>query len=207
MKRTVAVAAVLAGRLCLAAPLLQPPDRVESFCSEKEPRGTAIASILGSVSDRIETSVAYPGDATLRTDVKQNSGVIGALEIAAALHAVRPPQRSASRADYIDVTDVVIDNQLSGNRVAADLRDRRDAARAEELVLRASTRKTSASRDTQPVASALPRRSCAPGCRASCSTSRPVSTVQVSSTVKVRVLNRERQQQHRAGEQARAARR
>jgi hypothetical protein len=112
MKRVLAVAAlVLAG--CSSAPLLQPPDRVESFCSEKEPRGTAIASILGSVSDRIETSVAYPGDAVLRTDVKQNSGIIGHWK-SQPLYMPSTAAAISVSGNYIDVTDVVIDNQLSG---------------------------------------------------------------------------------------------
>lgn len=113
MKRFLAVAVcLLAG--CSAAPALQPPDRVESFCSEKEPRGTAIASILSSVSDRIETSVPYPGEAMLRTDVKQNSGVIGHWK-SQPLYMPSTAGALGIAGNYIDVTDVVIDNQLSGN--------------------------------------------------------------------------------------------
>ena len=114
MKRLLAVVACLLAGCSSAPPPLQPPDRVESFCSEKEPRGIAIASILSSVSDRIETSIAYPGDAMLRTDVKQNGGIIGhwksqPLYMPATAHAL------GVSGNYIDVTDVVIDNQLSGN--------------------------------------------------------------------------------------------
>jgi hypothetical protein len=113
MKRVLAVAAfLLAG--CSSAPPLVAPDRVESFCSEKEPRGTAIASILSSVSDRIETSVAYPGDAMLRTDVKQNTGVIGHWK-SQPLYMPATAQALGVSGNYIDVTDVVIDNQLSGS--------------------------------------------------------------------------------------------
>jgi hypothetical protein len=115
MKRTWAVAACLLAGCASQAPLLQPPDRVESFCSEKEPRGTAIASVLGSVSDRIETSVAYPGDATLRTDVKQNSGVIGHWK-SQPLYMPATAKALGISGNYIDVTDVVIDNQLSGEQ-------------------------------------------------------------------------------------------
>ncbi len=115
MKRTWAVAACLLAGCASKPPLLQPPDRVESFCSEKEPRGTAIASVLGSVSDRIETSVVYPGDAMLRTDVKQNSGVIGHWK-SQPLYMPSTAQALGVSGNYIDVTDVVIDNQLSGEQ-------------------------------------------------------------------------------------------
>jgi hypothetical protein len=112
MKRFWAVAAcVLAG--CSSAPPLVAPDRVDSFCSEKEPRGTAIASILSSVSDRIETSVAWPGDEVLHTDVKQNTGVIGHWK-SQPLYMPATAQALGVSGNYIDVTDVVIDNQLSG---------------------------------------------------------------------------------------------
>jgi hypothetical protein len=113
MKRIWAVAACLLAGCAAKPPLLQPPDRVESFCSEKEPRGTAIASVLGSVSDRLETSVAYPGDAMLRTDVKQNSGVIGHWKTQ-PLFMPKTAQALGVPGQYIDVTDIVIDNQLSG---------------------------------------------------------------------------------------------
>jgi hypothetical protein len=113
MKRFLAVAAACLLAACSKPPLLQPPDRVESFCSEKEPRGTAIASILGSVSDRIETSVSYPGDAVLRTDVKQNSGIIGHWK-SQPLYMPSTAKALGVSGNYIDVTDIVIDNQLSG---------------------------------------------------------------------------------------------
>jgi hypothetical protein len=114
MKRLWALAVCLLAGCSSAPPLLQPPDRVDSFCSEKEPRGTAIASILGSVSDRIETSVAYPGDASLRTDVKQNSGIIGHWK-SQPLYMPSTARALGVSGNYIDVTDVVIDNQLSGS--------------------------------------------------------------------------------------------
>jgi hypothetical protein len=114
MKRTLAVAAFLLAGCSSSAPPLNPPDRTESFCSEKEPRGTAIASILSSVSDRIETSVAYPEDATLRTNVKVNGGIIGHWK-SQPLYMPSTAQALGVSGIYIDVTDVVIDNQLSGN--------------------------------------------------------------------------------------------
>jgi hypothetical protein len=114
MKRFLAVAALVLAGCSSSPPPLQPPDHTESFCSEKEPRGTAIASILSSVSDRIETSVAYPGDASLRTDVKVNGGIIGHWK-SQPLYMPSTAQALGVSGNYIDVTDVVIDNQLSGN--------------------------------------------------------------------------------------------
>jgi hypothetical protein len=102
----------LAGCASNPPPLL-PPDRMESFCSEQPPDGATVVSILSSVSDRIEQSTAYPGDAALRLDVTQNEGIIG--------HWKSQPLYMPSTAgaldvggNYIDVTDVVIDNQLAG---------------------------------------------------------------------------------------------
>ena len=74
--------------------------------------------------------MAYPGDATLRLDVKQNSGVIAHWK-SQPLYMPFTAAALGVAGNYIDVTDVVIDNQLSGNRVAADLRDRDDAAGSE----------------------------------------------------------------------------
>src|SRR5580658_6060919 len=113
MRRNVVLAALLLAG-CSSAPLLLAPDRVDSFCAEKEPRGTAVASVLGSVADRIETSVAWPGDAILRTDVKQNGGVIGHWK-SQPLYMPFTAKALGVSGNYIDVTDVVIDNQLSGN--------------------------------------------------------------------------------------------
>ena len=110
MKRFLAVAACLLAGCSSSPPPLQPPDRTESFCSEKEPRGTAIASILSSVSDRIEISVAYPGAAALHTDVKVNGGIIGHWK-SQPLYMPATAQALGVSGNYIDVTDVVIDNQ------------------------------------------------------------------------------------------------
>ena len=114
MKRFLVIAACWLAACSSSPPPLQPPDRTESFCSEKEPRGTAIASILSSVSDRIETSVAYPGDAALRTDVKANSGIIGHWK-SQPLYMPSTAAALGVSGNYIDVTDVVIDNQLAGS--------------------------------------------------------------------------------------------
>ncbi len=114
MKRLVAVAAASLLAACgTRPPPLLIPDKIESFCQEKEPRGTAIASVLSSVSDRVETSVAYPGDTTLRQDVKLNSGVIGHWK-SQPLYMPNTAKALGVSGNYIDVTDVIIDNQLSG---------------------------------------------------------------------------------------------
>jgi hypothetical protein len=114
MKRLwVLMAGVLAG--CASAPQLQPPDRIESFCEGTAPQGALVDGILGSVSDRIETSTGYPGDATLRLDVKQNSGVIAHWK-SQPLYMPFTAAALGVGGNYIDVTDVVIDNQLAGNQ-------------------------------------------------------------------------------------------
>jgi len=113
MKRLLAVAAgLIVG--CSSAPPLQPPDRVESFCTVQAPEGSAITSILSSVSDRIETSTAYPGEPALRVDVKQNGGVIGHWK-AQPLYMPATARALGVPGSFIDVTDVFIDNQLAGN--------------------------------------------------------------------------------------------
>ena len=92
------------------APQLVPPDRVESFCSEKEPRGTAIASILSSVADKPLTD-PFPGEPAVRANVRKYGGVVG--------HWAKQPLYLPATAalldvagQYVDVTEVVIDNQL-----------------------------------------------------------------------------------------------
>lgn len=114
MKRLVALAAFLLVACGSKPPPLVSPDKIESYCAEKEPRGTAIASVLSSVSDRIETSVAYPGADTLLTDVKTNGGVIGHWK-SQPLYMPATAKALGVSGNYIDVTDIVIDNQLSGN--------------------------------------------------------------------------------------------
>ena len=92
------------------APQLLPPDRVDSFCSEKEPRGTAIASILSSVADRPLTN-PYPGDAAVRSDVKKYGGVIGHWA-AQPLYLPATAAMLGVSGQYVDVTQVAVDNQL-----------------------------------------------------------------------------------------------
>ena len=115
MKRLAAAAAACLLVACgTKPPPLLIPDKIESFCSDKEPRGTAIDSILSSVSDRIETSEAYPGDAELRQSVKLNSGII-AHWASQPLYMPSTAKALGVPSNYINVTDIVIDNQLAGN--------------------------------------------------------------------------------------------
>jgi predicted small lipoprotein YifL len=113
MNRLVAVAALLLAACGTKPPQLLPPDRVDSFCSEKEPRGTAIASILASATDNIVQDVAYPGDAMLRTDVQRNTGIIGHWD-AQQVYLPKVAAAIGVAGDYLDVKDIVIDNQISG---------------------------------------------------------------------------------------------
>ena len=113
MKRLVAVTALLLAACGTKPPLLLPPDRVDSFCSEKEPRGTAIASILGSAADKMVADIPYPGDAMLHTDVKRNTGIIGHWD-AQKVYLPHVAAAIGVSGDYLDIKDIVIDNQISG---------------------------------------------------------------------------------------------
>jgi hypothetical protein len=116
MKRMLVLALGLVAACGSRAPQLVPPERVESFCSEKEPRGTAIASILSSVADQ-KLNVSYPGDAVLRQSIKQHGGVIGHWK-SQPLYLPGMAAALGVSGNYVDVTDVYIDNQLE----AADSR-------------------------------------------------------------------------------------
>jgi predicted small lipoprotein YifL len=110
MKRLLPALAVCVLAACgPKAPPLELPDSVQSYCSDKEPRGTAIDSILASVADKIETGVPFPGMTTLRKDVQQNSGVIGHWT-AQPLFLPKSAKALGVSGDYLDVTGVVIDN-------------------------------------------------------------------------------------------------
>ncbi len=107
--------AMLAGVVALtacgsSAPQLMPPDRVQSFCIEKEPRGTAIASILSSVADQPLPN-PFPSQAALRADVVKYGGVIGHWKDQ-PLYLPATAVKLGITGQYVDVTDIVIDNQL-----------------------------------------------------------------------------------------------
>jgi hypothetical protein len=90
-----------------------PPDRIESFCAVRAPDGATVVSIVSSVSDRIESSTAYPGEAALRQDVTLNEGIIGHWK-SQPLYMPSTARALGVGGNDIDVTDVVIDNQLAG---------------------------------------------------------------------------------------------
>ncbi len=109
-----ALACLLAG--CAAQPPpLQPPERIESFCPGSQPDGAQITAILSSVADRIEPSTPYPGDPAVRFDVKQNGGVIGHWT-SQPLYMPGTARALGVSGEYIDVTQVAIDNLLAGTQ-------------------------------------------------------------------------------------------
>jgi hypothetical protein len=109
--RSVALAAlILLGACGSHAPQLLPPDRTESFCAEKEPRGTAVASILSSVADR-PLKNPFPSDAAIRADVKKYGGIIGHWT-SQPLYLPATAAMLGVTGEYVDVTEVAIDNQL-----------------------------------------------------------------------------------------------
>jgi hypothetical protein len=113
VKRLWALAAcVLVGCGAPARPLVA-PDRIESYCPAGKPSGAEITSILSSVSDRIEPSTPYPGDAAVQLDVKQNGGAIG-LWASQPLYMPATAKELGIPGNFIDVTDVAIDNLLAG---------------------------------------------------------------------------------------------
>jgi hypothetical protein len=112
MKRLLSLSVVLLVACTSNVPRLVPPDTVEAFCSEKVPRGTAIASILSSVADSIQP-IDVPDDAVLRKHVKDDGGVIGHWK-SQPLYMPGTARVLGVRGDYIDVTEVVVTNDLAG---------------------------------------------------------------------------------------------
>jgi len=110
--------AVAAGLLvgCTSPPALQPPDHLESFCGGRPAPPETILSIVTSVADRIETTIAAPSAAVLRVDVAQNGGAIGHWTAPQPLYMPGTAHALGLSGNYIDVTDVVIDNQLAGSQ-------------------------------------------------------------------------------------------
>jgi hypothetical protein len=103
---------LLVGCGAQAQPLVA-PDRLESFCAAGKPTGAEVAAILSSVSDRIEPSTSYPGDAAVLSDVKQNGGVIGEWT-SQPLYMPATASALGVAGNFIDVTSVAIDNLLAG---------------------------------------------------------------------------------------------
>lgn len=135
MKRLLAVAVLALAACGSHGPQLVPPEHVDSFCSEKEPRGTAIASILSSVADK-DLKVPFPGDAVLRKSIKTHGGVIGHW----ASQPLYLPNMAAAlgvTGKYLDVSDVYIDNQLEASDSRLIYANVKTPAGIKNLVLRA----------------------------------------------------------------------
>ncbi len=115
MKRFVAVAALLVAGCAAKPPPLLPPDRVDAFCGDVRPDSAEIAAILSSVSDRIEPSVAYPGDDAVRFDLTHNGGAIGYWTKGQPLYMPVTAQTLGVSGNYVDVQSLALDNQLSGS--------------------------------------------------------------------------------------------
>jgi hypothetical protein len=113
VKRLLALAICLLAGCGSQPPPLVAPDRIESFCGGSTPSGAQITAILSSVSDRIESSTAYPGDAEVLADVKDNGGAIGTWA-SQPLYMPATAQALGIAGSYIDVTSVAIDNLLAG---------------------------------------------------------------------------------------------
>lgn len=113
MKRLVVLAALVLAGCASPPPRLMPPDRVDSFCSGAHVSPAAAESVLSSVGDRIDTSVAWPGEAELHTDVEQNGGAVAYWK-SQPLYMPFTAKVLGVDGNYIDVTRVVIDNQLMG---------------------------------------------------------------------------------------------
>jgi len=72
--RLLPLALVLLTACTSSAPRLQIPFRTEANCQSRAVKQTAIDSIVASIDDTIRPGT-YPGDAALRTVVKQGGGV------------------------------------------------------------------------------------------------------------------------------------
>jgi len=95
------------------APKLVPPDSVDSFCPGAPARGAAVVDVISSVADAIQP-VDVPNDAVLQKLVKEETGVIGHWK-AEPLYMPGTAKALGVSGDYIEITDVVIPNQLSGS--------------------------------------------------------------------------------------------
>ena len=137
MKRLVAVAALLLAGCSVKPPPLLPPDRVESFCGDVRPDAAEITAILSSVSDRIEAGNPYPGDAAVRFDVTHNGGAFAHWTGGQQLYMPYTAQDLGVAGNYLDVTDVALDNQLAGTESRLLYATVETPGGAKQIVLRA----------------------------------------------------------------------
>jgi hypothetical protein len=111
MKRALLVALLLAAGCGSRAPRMVPPESIESFCPGPPPRGAAIVSVLSSVSDAIQ-AVDVPSDAALRKSAAEAGGAIAHWK-AEPLYMPGTARALGVSGDYLDVSDVVIINDLT----------------------------------------------------------------------------------------------
>jgi hypothetical protein len=110
MKRLVPVLFCLLASCGASSAALQPPDRTDSFCTDKlVPRGTANASIVGSAADHV-VDQPFPSPAALRADVKKTAGVIAYWNDQPLL-APETAKAFGVSGDYVRMTTAYIDNQ------------------------------------------------------------------------------------------------
>ena len=113
MVRLLALGLVLLVGCSSRAPRLLPPESVEAFCSGRTVHPAVVADIISSVADSI-MPIDVPDEAVLRNKVGEGSGAIGhwksqPLYMPGTAHALN------LTGDYIDVTEVVITNELAGD--------------------------------------------------------------------------------------------
>lgn len=111
MKRALLLALVLAAGCGSRSPRMVPPDSIESFCHGPTPRGAAIVSVLSSVADAIQP-VDVPSDSALRKAATDDGGAIAHWK-AEPLYMPGTAHALGVGGDYIDVSDVVIINDLT----------------------------------------------------------------------------------------------
>jgi hypothetical protein len=110
MKRLALIALCLLASCGGTRQPLQAPDRTESFCPDKlVPRGTAVASIVGSASDHV-VDRPFPPEAALRAGVKKNTGVIAHWDDQELL-APQTAKALGVEGEYLKLTTAFIDNQ------------------------------------------------------------------------------------------------
>lgn len=112
IRAALAVAALVLAGCSSAPPKLVPPDSVESFCSGTTAKAASVTSIISSVADAIQP-VDVPPAAELQKMVRDETGVVGHWK-AQPLYMPGTSRALGVSGDYIEITDTVIPNVLSG---------------------------------------------------------------------------------------------
>jgi hypothetical protein len=105
--------ALLAVSACApSVPRLHLPIRTEANCESKSVKQTAIDSIVASTDDTVREG-RYPGDAALRTAIKNGGGVIAYWES----QPLRAPDtaKALGLSGDLDLRRAVITNQIQGS--------------------------------------------------------------------------------------------